>query len=540
MKTSLHSVTWKLIQLNAKLFDVFCKEPPCTLGKFCSDHGLEPVWGQEEAANQAVRERLVALCSPAFDEGEAFFEVLDFDPLRRVSAFRSIILVVNVLKDHYDAVGQTLGLQLDEVLTQGRAFELVAAAVDAGLTQDDFEGAIGRVYVGMLSRGRIEQAESVLYELAPHRPLFGYSFSEDCIPLSVRSEATGFGVYEAFQALDGDECALVKLKKYVARGVVRQSALDEKIREIILLKCRDGEEVVGHLRPYVDVLVTAQEIAEAKIELHRFSLEELAEGRAASPVTMAAQLREKGVDAALVEASLKFGCLKSLAAHGLSCSAYQDLCAELVTEYEKDEALRRYAALLAANPVNSDQWVEAAIAHRQYFAQGVFDRAIFLAAYQAKWGYDADLERFQRLCGLNPALPWHSLDLLAPSIVVCGESLRALVMARLSDPVDIALARVVCDWMYESIVARGTGRIDWSMLGRHFRRLGEALALHCGGAVRKPESALGGAKHDERGKRALTVFLHIPESVPYGALLRVRRVVAQVVREKVGAEIDPT
>ncbi len=395
--------------------------------------------------------------------------------------------------------------------------------------------------------------------------------------------------------------SLATLEAFVRMNLVTQERVNLRAREIILSDARSGSNVDAHLQKFVGVVVTTEEIDaihEVRLAQMRASVAQTL-SYSDDPVARAARLKSEGIPADEVDAKLKEACLAKIASGGKNNYHIKSLKLPegLVSKAEITAAFGKYAARLACRSNCGEEWLNDAASHREYFLPGAYEAALLAAVYYGRHGYHAtDETKLTQIMADNPTVDWTRLDSLQPVLLVGEQDMRKLVLDRLTDPIERIIGRIIVDWFgnhssgYDTLsyhfgwlkesmalavglpkkkgndlmdaitqqidldfcmqnadeelreIARdlfGDDELTPEVLERHKEQLTQRKEEI---RQRKEEVKQREAKEQAvkmaRAQRVLKAFGDNLPEVPYTALLNVRQVVTQVIREAASSEID--
>lgn len=600
MTVSLTALTWKLGQITEAMYSGRGDKAE-TLAGFVERNKLSPVWFDNAADNQAARELLLRVLRPGLDSGKLRWEMLELDPQRPARAFDLYLKdIVTFLHQRQDEIATALGIDFRTDITAGVAEQILARAAEQKVQQDDFLGIFQRRVLMELRRCDLAEAQAILRHFAPkdERPYF---VTLDGVPQSAIKEVTDQAIQQALSNVSDASLGpkyLATLEGFIAMGLLKQETLDEQVKERILSDAR-YRDIKPHLRKFIGTVVLASEIEAVHAEERAYSMKHL-DYNSHDPVGTAAALKGKGLPADEVNAKLKQAYLDLARMVGLNdyrMKKFDNMPAGVVTDEERTEALRQYAAKLALAPNVGDEWLNAAAAHRQYFAQGAYETALLTAVFYSTYGYHANESGVQKAKQANPEIDWAKVETMEqPSVKLGDASFREALLTRLSDPTERILGNIIVTWF-------SNHSSGYDTLAYHFQWLKEAISMGLG--LPKEEGsalmqwieakigfddAMGGADEDlreiardlfgdealtdevlqrhkdklqqrraeiqqakarqrqereeklavemARARRVLAAFNGTLTEVPYSALLNVRRQVAQLVREKVNGDIE--
>ena len=420
--------------------------------------------------------------------------------------------------------------------------------------------------MGLLSDGHVAEATALREAFSPDSGRAPATFKQSDIAEDRLLQAVESAICMAFNWLeDRSHVAqgLKNLEVLVAWGCLPQSEVDKKIRSQILSQARWNTGINPALQPYVGTLVTSEDLATVKSDKITSHLKNLRhpEYMSINPAGYAAALKELGVAESEIDGALKEGYLHLLAKSGRDRDSkkYRPLLKPgAVTADEEREALATYTEALIKNINLGKDWLSALAEYREFFRPGTYQDAVFNTAYMATYGYHSCPNVAVQLRTANPDFPWSladgspAIDGLKPPCRYRDTDLRAVVAARIVDPVESTLARVLFDWLGASL-----DRPDSVGCFLHFLRDACAQAV---GLVKKKSDGLYGAisamveeemvaegsttraeiktgkdeeaeKNKVRAQRIQDAFGGNLHAVPYAALVRLRQKVSDALRE---------
>lgn len=528
--------------------------------------GLQPVWSDDPAEQDAISAKLIELCKEALDKGVLDFSALDIQPTVALSKLSYPLgQVADALKKRRGAIKTALGFPWGPITTE-QAAAIAAKIVELKVSQDDFRSAVESHYLGLIYNGQIAEADQLAEAFAPAGPHGEVNFSPSDIPevCLMRSYTQGnHRVLEHVTERGKEEAGLRVAQKLVQAGRLTQDRLDERLKTALLNCARYGGELPKAFDAFSHLVDDAElaAIKQSNIDSALHALQAEAYSSRSSPQLSVLSLKHLGVEQGVIDNAAKASALRILAGYGQD-SRYAEYAALVpagfISDAEVAEQLTLYTDALATNASTSDEWLKAAEANRESFRPGALDAAILKAGYFTRFGYWPNAAAYAKVQAAYPGLSWDKLDELAPPCY-CGTDLRATLLSQLEGKTERTLARLLCDFLGQSKDAKSIGTFVGFLSSSLALAIGlpgkthsdtvnaffefvDKQMVHEGTDTEKRQQERKDQKKVEERLRAELVRhafgADLPQSMPYAELLKLRRLVAKLVRQHANEEID--